>query len=163
MLLVKLLDVHCLETVSCYHVLTSINTYYYYYYYYYYCIKNNINVFYQVYCEGDAPSFPLCSCMLCLMIECGTKRVGENNNKGKYNVRVLCLCGLECLCISNSGMILLKLLSEIVNKFPAIYAARSITAVYTRARRLYLSEARRMQTTPTHISRTPTTQHYTLL
>jgi hypothetical protein len=61
-------------------------------------------------------------------------------------------------------MMLPKLLSEIVNKFPAFYGARWITTMlFTRARRLYLSEARWIQTTPTQISRTPTAQHYTVL
>jgi len=60
-------------------------------------------------------------------------------------------------------MLLPKLLSEIGNKFPAFYGARRITTVFTRARRLYLSEARWLQTTPTQISHTPTAQRYTLL
>ena len=55
-------------------------------------------------------------------------------------------------------MMLSKLLYEIVNKFQAFYGARSIPTMVTRAQRLYLSEARWIQTTPTQISHTPTAQ-----
>ena len=159
-LLVKVLDVYCLETVSCYHM-SSINTYYYYYYYYYYYsfIENSI------WCILSSALWRRCLFYSALFVYVlvssawwahdRRKHVVQNNKKWKYGVRVLCLVKWIAI-ICKYVMTLPKLLSETVSRFPAFYGARRIITVFTRARRLYLSEARRIQTTPTHISRTPT-------